>query len=93
MGLNLHYREFLAILTSSIYHMPATMEPCAADTDVRVIIRNSTVRMNSTIFAVVSSLEAMRIHRGYLKIGNESRECPKQLPVEAATRTVVLHEW
>ena len=33
MGFSLHYREFLAILTSSIYHMSATMEPCAADTD------------------------------------------------------------
>ena len=61
MGLNLPYREFLAILTSSIYHIPATMELCAADTDVRVIIRNLTVRMNSTVFGVVSSLEAMRI--------------------------------
>ena len=66
MGLNLHYREFLAILTSSIYHMPATMEPCAADTDVRVIIRNSTVRMNSTIFAVVSSLEAQCEYTGVI---------------------------
>ena len=62
MGFNLHYREFLAILTSSIYHIPATMEPCAADTDVRVIIiRNLTVRMNSTTFAVASGLEAMGI--------------------------------